>query len=122
MEVKLNAQGEVVINVTNGESGAALELLKALRAEQEGKKVSEIRSKSMTEAAEKYGKLNGVQYRTWEYLVANDNPEGIHVSQVARAFGVSNAAANTRCLTLEKLGYAKRVHKGYYRALTPEDG
>ena len=68
------------------------------------------------------GKLNSIQYRTWEYLVENDIASGLHISALARGFGISNAAANSRLVTLQKLGYAVRIRKGYYRAVAKEDG
>lgn len=128
MEIKVNAEGEVVINVVNGETDRAIDLIRALQGEARGKKINERRSESMKLAAQKVdtglgsGKLNQIQYRTWEYLCENDCSDGIHISGVARAFGVPNTTANSRVLVLEKLGYAKRVRKGYYRALTPENG
>jgi len=120
MEIRVSQDGEVVLNVDNGETERALHFVRALQKEAKEKKVSETRSQSHREAnvkGEQYGELNQLQYRTWEYLTENDNPDGIHISQIARAFGISVAAANTRAITLHKLGYAKRIHKGYYRAL-----
>jgi DNA-binding MarR family transcriptional regulator len=124
MEIKVSADGEVTLVVTNGETDRALEFVHALQADARRKERTISHSQTMREANTKVGSsnLNQIQYRTWEYLCENDNNEGIHVSQLAKAFGLTRAAANSRLLVIEKLGYAKRVHKGYYRALTPENG
>lgn len=124
MEIKINADGEVVLNVAADETGEALSLIHALQKDARKKQVSETRSESMTLAAQRVqdSHLNALQYRTWEFLCENDNADGTHVSQLAKAFGINRAAANTRLIVLEKMGYAKRVAKGYYRALTPENG
>jgi hypothetical protein len=122
MEIKVSADGEITLNVTNGETDKAVDLIRALRCDAQRAKTSANRSKSMAEAAQKVddSELNQLQYRTWEFLCENDNPDGVHVSQLAKAFGLNRAAANTRLVVLTNMGYAKRVHKGYYRALTPE--
>jgi Fic family protein len=124
MEIRVNAEGEVILNVTNGEVDKAMELIHALQADARRKERTVTHSATMKAANTKVGdsNLNQIQYRTWEFLCENDNNEGIHVSQIAKAFGLTRAAANSRLLVIEKLGYAKRVHKGYYRALTPENG
>jgi hypothetical protein len=124
MEIRVNANGDVIINVTNGETDKALEMIHALQADARRKTLSTDRSEVGKQAQTKVSgsNLNAIQYRTWEYLCENDNSGGVHVSQVARAFAVSNAAANSRLSTLYQLGYANRVAKGYYRALTPEGG
>jgi hypothetical protein len=121
MEIKVSADGEVTLNVTNGETDKAIDLIRALQYEAQRKQVSARRSKSMKDAAVKVDdtNLNQLQYRTWEFLCENDTAEGVHVSQLAKAFGLNRAAANTRLVVLTNMGYAKRVHKGYYRALTP---
>lgn len=123
MEIKVNADGEVILNVNNGETDKALEMIHALQADARRKTLAKDRSETGKQAQTKVGSgnLNAIQYRTWEYLCENDSPNGIHVSQLARAFGITNMAANSRLLVVEKLGYAKRVAKGYYRALTPAE-
>lgn len=127
MEVRVNKDGEVILNIANGDGQAAIDLIRALQGEAAAtaklKKHSEERSASLKEASIKTGtgNLNQLQYRTWEYLTDNDCIDGIHVSQLAHAFGITTAAANTRVMTLHKLGYAKRIRKGYYKALTPEE-
>ena len=117
MSIKVNPDGSFEVSSVE----EAIQLSASIKGEvaDKKKKSFKLRSESLTQAAEKVEgtPLNRLQYRTWEYLVENDNADGTHVSQVARSFGVSRTTANTRLLTLEKLGYAKRVAKGYYRAL-----
>ena len=114
----------ITIEVANdSEVQTAVNVLRELRGDAQAIRQANRRSTSMKEAAEKVdtgtGELNRIQYRTWEYLVQNDCAGGIHVSQLAHAFGVDGGTASNRCNTLLKLGYAIRVAKGYYKARTP---
>jgi hypothetical protein len=124
MKVTVNADGDIVLDITSGDTESAMNLIDALQSRAANKRASEIRSEVAVQAQTKVGtsNLNAIQYRTWEFLCENDCSAGIHVSAVARGFAISNAAANTRLIVLEKMGYAKRVQRGYYRALTPEGG
>ena len=120
MKVTVNACGDVILDVSNGDGQAALDLIHALQADARKKKDSEAHSTTMKESRTIVGDsgLNKIQYRTWEYLCEQDRTDGIHVSAVAQSFGISTPAANTRLIVLVKMGYAKRVHRGYYRAMT----
>ena len=125
MKVTVNVDGiEVSIDIVNGEAESAIKFIDALRDRESRKKASQQRAETTIAAQTKVGcgNLNQIQYRTWEFLCENDCSAGIHVSAVARGFGISSPAANTRLIVLEKTGYAKRVQRGYYRALTPEGG
>jgi hypothetical protein len=62
--------------------------------------------------------MNDVSYKTWVFLVDNDNEVGVHLSAVGRHFGITPSAAQARCTKLMHLGHAKRVRTGYYRALS----
>lgn len=123
MKVIVNPDGSFELDVKQGDASVALEFIQASQSSAKEKKVSQSRSESMLLAATKVedSHLNALQYRTWEFLCENDNSDGIHVSQLAKAFGINRAAANTRLVVLTNMGYAKRVAKGYYRALTPEE-
>jgi len=134
MEVRINTEGEIIINITNGDGQAAFDLIDSLQNRAKRKKETSVRSELMRDANTKVavprpegsedvtGELNRIQYRTWEFLCENDSPDGVHVSRVAQAFGLTRAAANTRLVVLTNTGYAKRVHRGYYRAETPSNG
>lgn len=126
MKVIISANGDVVLDITNGDGQTAIDLIHALQADARQKEASKNRSLTSRESQTMVptggtGKLNTIQYRTWEYLCENDIASGVHVSQVAHAFGLSNTSANARLVTLFNLGYAQRVAKGYYRALTPSE-
>lgn len=125
MEVRVNAQGEVIINTNGSDANDVLEFIEAMQSKVRRKQKAEERAQTTRESFEEIpvgtGKLNRIQYRTWEFLCENDCPDGTHVSQVGKAFGISTPAANTRLIVLVKMGYAKRVHRGYYRALTPAE-
>lgn len=116
--------GDITVEFHNGEGESVLDFIEAVQHRTAKKTASKIRSEISVQSQTKVGsgKLNAIQYRTWEFLCENDCSAGIHVSAVARGFGISSPAANTRLIVLEKMGYAKRVQRGYYRALTPEDG
>ena len=116
--------GDITVEFHNGEGESALNFIESVQARQAKKDASVRRAETTIAAQTKVGSsnLNAIQYRTWEFLCENDCNAGIHVSAVARGFGISSPAANTRLIVLEKMGYAKRVQRGYYRALTPEDG
>lgn len=122
MKVTINSDGEVTLDITNGDGQAALDLIHALQGDVKRQKSAEERREVHRQAAAKVdgSPLNVLQYRTWEYLCGNDCNDGIHVSSVGKAFGITNSAANTRLVALTNLGYAKRVHRGYYRAIIPE--
>jgi DNA-binding MarR family transcriptional regulator len=118
VSIKVNPDGSFEVNSVE-EAVQLSAIIKGTQPTEKQLETARLRSQSMTQAAEKVEgtPLNRLQYRTWEYLVENDNPEGTHVSQVGRSFGISRTTANTRLLVLERMGYAKRVAKGYYRAL-----
>ena len=122
MKITVNPDGSFELDVQQGDSATALEFINEVTGASVKKKVNESRSASLTLAAEKVegSNLNKLQYITWEFLVENDTANGIHVSFLARQFGILQTTANSRLLTLEQKGYAKRVAKGYYRAILKE--
>lgn len=61
--------------------------------------------------------LNKLQYETWTWLIENDRNNGVHHSAMARFMGITEKAASQRLMTLRRLGYAKRVGAGKYRAI-----
>lgn len=61
------------------------------------------------------------QFETWLYLRRNDRVRGVALTGVAHRFKLSSSAASSRCITLMKAGYAVRIGRGYYRAVTPSD-
>lgn len=62
--------------------------------------------------------MSDIWYKTWVFLVDNDHDRGVAVSAVSRHFGCSDSAAHSRLMKLVKNGYAKRVSRGFYRALS----
>jgi DNA-binding MarR family transcriptional regulator len=116
--------GEITIEVDNDdEISQAVGVIRELNGDAKAIRQAKNRQDSMKEAAIKIdtgtGELNQIQYRTWQYLVDNDAAGGIHVSQLAHAFGITNGSANGRLTALLKMGYASREAKGYYKAVTP---
>lgn len=62
--------------------------------------------------------MSDIWYKTWVFLVDNDNDRGVAVSAISRHFGCSDSAAHSRVMKLVKNGFAKRVSRGFYRALS----
>ena len=62
--------------------------------------------------------MTDIWYKTWVFLVDNDHDRGVSVSAISRHFGCSDSAAHSRLMKLVKNGYAKRVSRGFYRALS----
>ena len=60
--------------------------------------------------------LNNLLNQAWEWMVDNDDTNGIHFSAFARETGCTEKAANYRFKTLVTMGYAYRVARGRYRA------
>jgi hypothetical protein len=63
--------------------------------------------------------LTVASYVVWEFLVNHEDRRGVSISEIARQFRLTNAAAGQRLLVLVKAGYAERVKVGHYRAATP---
>jgi hypothetical protein len=62
--------------------------------------------------------LNDLQGETYDWLVAHDVEQGVHLSAVAAAFMLTKEAASHRLQTLADMGFARRVGTGKYRAVT----
>lgn len=120
MKVHINSDGTVELDVVDGESHAAIELIDALQARRHEsiKLADDVRESRAGESAN----LTATLYRTWEFLVNNDCPDGVHISAVARAFACGDAAASARMKELLKQGNAKRIRRGYYRATSDGKG
>lgn len=116
MEVKVNAAGEVVLNVTNGDSQAALDLIHALQTD-----ARKAQSQKIDPEKVSTGPLTKYQYLVWEYLCENDCTSGVTLNAMARALGISDGAVGQRLQHMVTLGYAVRVSSGRYRAEIPAD-
>ena len=116
MKVHILPDGTVELEVANGEGHEALDLIEIMQARARQKMAIQRMEDDRIEKASEDSHLDKHQYRTWEYLCENDSVAGIHLSQLAKDFGLTNSAANQRLLVLVRLGYARRVKRGYYRA------
>jgi hypothetical protein len=114
MKVTINHKGEVELDISNGDGQAAMDLIRSLQAD--------ARRKHVDMAKVSTGRLNALQFKTWEFLAENDCEVGVHVDAIGRHLGITPGAAGQRCYTLVSLGYASRVSNGRYRALTPANG
>jgi hypothetical protein len=120
MKVHINSDGTVELDVVDGESHAAIELIDALQARRREsiQLADDVRESRAGETVN----LTAALYRTWEFLVNNDCPSGVHISAVARAFAITDASASSRLKDLLKQGNAKRIRRGYYRATSDGKG
>jgi hypothetical protein len=59
---------------------------------------------------------------TWAYLAAADRAGGVHISEVAKAFNLTDSGAGQRLYALIERHMAWRVSIGYYRVGSPVDG
>jgi len=142
LKVTVNAKGDVTLDISNGEAQAALDFIRALQSEQrialqanpfQGRQrvtleVDDPKPQALQPISKGTrpgvhtphdGALNRSQYDAWEYLAENDCEVGVHLNALGRHLNISSSAAGQRCYTLIKLGYARRVAMGRYRALTP---
>lgn len=60
--------------------------------------------------------LSAVLVETWNWLVAHDNPEGVHPREVAAGLGIKKATANYRLIELTKKELAHKTGPGRFRA------
>ena len=114
MEVKVNAAGEVVLNVTNGDGQAAMDIIHALQAD-----ARKAQSQKIDPLKTPTGPLSKKQYEVWEYLCENDCEVGVSLNAMGREIGITDGAVGQRMQDLIKLGYARRVSTGRYRAEIP---
>ena len=104
MRVTISPTGEVQLD-TNGSTPAEIAAV-----------VRELQRTPEEAAAEKRPvELNDIQGATYDWMVAHDKEQGIHISAIARAFTISNGAAGQRCYQLVKDGFATKVCNGRYR-------
>jgi hypothetical protein len=79
----------------------------------------ELRKTDLTKLAEdRPVDLSDMQGATYDWMIAHDKDQGIHISSIARAFSISNGAAGQRCYQLVKDGFATKICNGRYRAVT----
>lgn len=109
MRITISTTGEIYME-TNGSTpaeiaGTVLSIQRELRRQQE-------------EAQKRQApvSLGTVMAETWNWLVDNDNPKGIHLQAVAQYFGIKKEAAGQRLQQLVAEGHAERVSVGRYRA------
>ena len=124
MRIEVLPDGTLSIDVPPTESASQVAgIIKELRgqsveARTAAPSVKLVRQHRSLPAAQKApAELNDLQYATWEFLVDNDTPGGVHLTAVARGLGISDTAAGCRLRRLQMMGYTSRVSVGRYRAL-----
>lgn len=118
MKIHINPDGSMELDVAAGDGKTAAEFVAAVQDRHKQEVEANEAVVVTRERAAETANLSAVMYRTWEFLVENDRPEGVHTSAVARAFGIPDTTAIARLRDLLKEGNAKRVRRGYYRACT----
>jgi DNA-binding MarR family transcriptional regulator len=117
MHITISPTGEIHMD-TNGSSpaevaGTILSIQRELRQQAEAEAAKAATSGNAIPLT-----LNDCQSQTYDWLVSNDVDSGIHISAVARQFGISKDAASNRLQRLSEMGFARRVGGGKYRAVT----
>lgn len=114
MEVSIKG---VSIKFDGAETKDAIAFINALQ-EEEREKTADAQEKELLRA-NKGAELNSSQYEVWSFLMDHDNENGVPVAGMARALSSTSGAISHRLTILASRGYAKRVHRGYYRYLMP---
>lgn len=105
MKITISPTGEISME-TNGSNAA--EIAAVIRELQQPKEDKPKGPAPVT--------LGTTMAATWDFLVDNDNPKGIHIQAVAQHFGINKDTAGQRLVQLFNEGYAERVSIGRYRA------
>lgn len=103
MRIEIKPDGTTVLE-TNGSSAADIAAL-----------IRELQRKNDDALDDRPASLNDIQGATYDWMVLHDKDQGIHISAIARAFGISNGAAGQRCYQLVKDGFATKICNGRYR-------
>lgn len=131
MKVRINPDGSMEFDVDSVEDAAAL--VRVATGRRRGRSSRAVSKETPTaklplevplkvEDNRNNPELNTMQFKVWSYLVDNDSDNGVHIAAVARHIGIKKDNASWWCQTLVKLGYAKRVLRGYYRPLGGSNG
>ena len=114
--------GDVTLDVEGDEIAEAAELIASLAPQKEVQH-NEIEKVDLDNfPMDAAASLTTTMFQTWQFIVAHDNPNGVHISAVGRHFGLTNGAAGSRLEKLLQLGYVTKVRgnrSGRYRAITP---
>ncbi len=104
------------ITIENDEHKEIIEFLNDLT----GTKEKVERAENDMKLAQHCVELTRPLHAVWSFLVDHEkDPNGATVSGVERALGLSNGTANSRLCRLTNMGYAERVGRGRYKAITP---
>ena len=66
--------------------------------------------------AEEHRRLSPALFEAWQFLVAQDNPDGVRAEQLVEGLHLKMTAATWRLGQLVNKGLARRVKPGRYRA------
>lgn len=119
MKIEITPDGTVRLE-SNGSSPADVAAF-TLSLQQELKKQAQAEAEAEAKSQLSQGRpvsLNDKQGETYDYLVANDNPNGIHLSAMATHFGVSKSVISHRLCVLQRDGFVYKVAGGKWRAVT----
>ena len=111
MRVTVSPTGEISIESNGSKPADVAEMVRELRKQ-------EPKDEPAPAEPTRPVSLNDIQGAVYDWLVANDNPHGVHVGAVARQFNLTNGAAGSRLERLLKMGFVQRVGAGRYRAVT----
>jgi len=117
MKVIITPNGDVELDVSNGEGQAALDLINALQAQANAKAASQDISQKHRTLTARMASLSKSQRQTYDLLIEFDSADGVHYTALAALLEASDGAVSHRLGLLETRGLVKRVSRGHYRAI-----
>ena len=114
MRIQFQNKGDsiVTVEVDAGEEPIAVELMREFLGVKGGNNKPR---KAKPAFKEQVISLTNKQLETYEFLVANDKPEGVSTDTVADGLGLNHTTAYHRLYNLVGLGAAHQIDRGLYR-------
>jgi hypothetical protein len=113
MRLTVASDGSVIVDTSDPAEAAAF--VRQLRDSKPPKRRRKAAPKPLEIESEDIP-LSSALVDTWNWLVANDSPEGAHAKRVAEALGVKEATAIYRLGKLTEKELAHKTSPGHYRA------
>ena len=114
MKITVSPDGTLELEVTDGDSQAALEIIRSLQAPQGVAPESEGEPSPEPVEPRDPAALSRPQRETYEVIASH--PQGCHYTKVAEILGLEPTVINSRLGGLRKLGYVEWIRAGVYRA------
>ena len=112
MRIEIKPDGTTIVDSNGSTPGEVAAFTLSLQRELRDQVKAEVEE---AQALSRPASLNDIQGATYDWMVAHDREQGIHIGAIARAFQISNGAAGQRCYQLVKDGFATKICNGRYR-------